>query len=388
MIRRDWPGLMHAVIFVGFLTLLCARSSCSSSATPFRHPGLAEACSPREGRSARAARALRMPTGGAYVRPPACPSPIGGPLVLSLITFIVVTDPPSIFRFALLPGDAGIADERVAFADEDRRRARRVARSGPARRVRRLVLTQLVVFAFLVILPTGEHFHIVTALPTLYFRRGRPANAVPSVDLDAIMGDESGDGEMRIGVQTAKDLTWKDGLDAFTCTECGRCKDACPTFLTGKPLSQKWVTTAKHHLLDHRARSSRARPTTTTLPPLVGEVISRTRCGRARPAAIGVRRCPIEFEHLPRFFRMRQHRVMMDGEFPHELKAVSPAYESQSNPWGAAEPAPTGRARPRRAGGHDAAAVKDLDPFPFYVVGWLASFDPRQQPSAALRRGA
>ena len=59
--------------------------------------------------------------------------------------------------------------------------------------------------------------------------------------------------EMKIGVRTARDLTWKDGLDAFTCTECGRCKDACPTFLTGKPLALKWVyDSLKQHLLAQR----------------------------------------------------------------------------------------------------------------------------------------
>src|SRR4029453_7122918 len=102
------------------------------------------------------------------------------------------------------------------------------------------------------ILPMGEHFHIVTALPTLFFRRGGPANRVPMVDLEAIMnGDDTDD--MKIGVRTARDLTWKDGLDAFTCTECGRCKDACPTFLTGKPLSLKGVNDRlKHHLLEQR----------------------------------------------------------------------------------------------------------------------------------------
>ena len=58
---------------------------------------------------------------------------------------------------------------------------------------------------------------------------------------------------MRAGVRTARDLTWKDGLDAFTCTECGRCKDACPTLLTGKPLSLKGVNDSlKHHLLEQR----------------------------------------------------------------------------------------------------------------------------------------
>ena len=113
-------------------------------------------------------------------------------------------------------------------------------------------LALVLVFAFLVILPTGEHFHIVTALPALYFRRGRPANVVPFVDLERAMADETG--TVAVGARSARDLTWKEGLDAFTCTECGRCKDACPTFLTGKPLSLKWVNDAvKHHLADMRA---------------------------------------------------------------------------------------------------------------------------------------
>ena len=89
---------------------------------------------------------------------------------------------------------------------------------------------------------------------------------MPAVDLDKLMeaDDES---QMHAGVRSARDLTWKDGLDAFTCTECGRCKDACPTHLTGKPLSLKMVNDSlKHHLLEQRdlivagdpARSCRA----------------------------------------------------------------------------------------------------------------------------------
>ena len=62
----------------------------------------------------------------------------------------------------------------------------------------------LTVLAFLVILPLGEHFHIVTALPALYFRRGGPANRVPRVDLEAMM--EGNDAELEIGVRTARDL--------------------------------------------------------------------------------------------------------------------------------------------------------------------------------------
>ena len=111
----------------------------------------------------------------------------------------------------------------------------------------------VVVLSFLVILPLGEHFHIVTALPALFFRRGAPANAVPYIDVEKAMEQD----DVRLGARTARDLTWKEGLDAFTCTECGRCKDACPAFLAGMPLSQKGVNDAvKHHLVAARGATS------------------------------------------------------------------------------------------------------------------------------------
>ena len=190
-----------------------------------------------------------------------------------------------------------------------------------------------VVFSFLVLLPTGEHFHIVTALPALFFRRGRPGNRVPTVDIDKLM-EATDESEMHAGVRSARDLTWKDGLDVFTCTECGRCKDACPTHLTGKPLSLKKVNdTLKQHLIEQRDPIV-VKDAKVELPPLVGGVISEdtlwacTTCGYCEAA------CPIELEHLDKFFRMRQHQVMIAGEFPHELKKVFEAYESQGNPWG------------------------------------------------------
>ncbi len=241
--------------------------------------------------------------------------------------------------------------------------------------------TQLaVVFAFLVILPVGEHFHIVTALPTLFFRRGGPTNAVPSVDLEKIMGEGADDADMRIGVRTARDLTWKDGLDAFTCTECGRCKDACPTFLTGKPLALKWVYDGlKHHLLEQRAAIVAAPAAEDALPPLVPDVIGEdtlwacTTCGYCEAA------CPIELEHLARFYRMRQQRVLMEGEFPHELKAVFDAYEVQSNPWGlAADTRGAWAAGLARAGGVAAPRRSRGSTICFYV-GSAESFDPRGQ---------
>jgi Fe-S oxidoreductase len=387
MLRREWrPGLMHAVLFLGFLSLLLRKLQLiaigyrESASFPDAFGGPFAAF--------KDAIELAVVAAVAYafyrrfvLRPARLVPNREALLVLSLILAIMVTDFAfDGFRFALLAERyPAIAHERD-FAFVGRALATTFSAMSPAALQAGYGLaywTQMVVvFSFLVLLPLGEHFHIVTALPTLYFRRGRPGHRVPAVDVGKLM-EATDEADMRAGVRTARDLTWKDGLDAFTCTECGRCKDACPTHLTGKPLSLKGVNDRlKRHLLEQR-EAIVADPDC-QLPALVGGAIGTdtlwacTTCGYCEAA------CPIELEHLDKFFRMRQHQVMIEGQFPHELKKLFEAYESQGNPWGL-------QADARGDWAQDldvtvvrtAADLKGLDLL--FYVGSAMSFDPRGQ---------
>ena len=384
MVRGEWrPGLMHAAIFAGFLALLARKLQLFAigydEAVAF--PGLVGGAFAafKDAVEAMVLAACGYAFYRRLVVHPRRLEPNREALViLGLISAIMATDFAfDAFRFALLAGSVpGVAHERD-FAFIGGALASWAAGLPPpvleAAYRASYWIQVTTVLAFLVILPVGEHFHIVTALPTLFFRRGRPANRVPTVDLEAAMADDNAD--MRVGARSAADLTWKEGLDAFTCTECGRCKDACPTFLTGKPLAMKWVNDGlKRHLMAEREAIVAGKGA--ELPALVPEVIGEetlwacTTCGYCEAA------CPIELEHLPRFFRLRQHRVMMEGSFPHDLKRVFDAYESQGNPWGM--PGET------RGDWAEAAGVrvlgspeeaKDLD-WLFYV-GSMESFDLR-----------
>ena len=392
MIRREpAAGVMHAVIFLGFMTLLLRKLQLIVIGyhEPFVYPGLAGGlfASLKDLAELAVLAALAYAFWRRYVIKPRRLEPNREALlILSLITVIMLTDFAfDGFRFALLSAQhEGIAHER-AFAFVGDALATVFATLPPEAQRAGYHLSYWVqlgtVFAFLVLLPTGEHFHIATALPTLFLRRGAPANVVPGVDLDKLMSDDADAGDVRVGVRTVRDLSWKDALDAFTCTECGRCKDACPTFLTGKPLSMKWVHDGiKHHLMEQRQALLQPLPAGADdpLPPLVGPVIAEetlwacTTCGYCEAA------CPIELEHLPKFFRLRQHRVMMDGEFPHELKPVFEAYESQGNPWGLPSQTRADWAReldvPRW---REASQAADFDWLLY--VGSAASFDPRGQ---------
>ncbi len=388
MVQREWkPGVMHAVIFLGFMSLLLRKlqliaigySESVAFAPWFGGPFAAF----KDGVEVAVTLAVLYGFWRRFVLKPARLEPNReAVLVLSLILAIMLTDFAfDGFRFALL-ADAfpDIAHERdwafvggaVAAALQGLPESTLQAGYGA------FYWTQLiVVFSFLVLLPLGEHFHIVTALPALFFRRGRPANRVPSVDLDKLM-EATDEADMKAGVATARDLQWIDAFDVFTCTECGRCKDACPTHLTGKPLSMKMVNDSlKHHLVEQRTALVGG-DAKAELPALLGPVISDdtlwacTSCGYCEAA------CPIELEHLDRFFRMRQHQVMIAGEFPHELKKVFEAYESQGNPWGL-----DAGQRGDWAQGLGVQQVRSADDMAgldvLFYVGSAMSFDPRGQ---------
>ena len=96
------------------------------------------------------------------------------------------------------------------------------------------------VAAFLCYLPFSKHLHIATAFPNIFFRKLAPRGELPKLDLE--------DENATFGLKTLQDLGWKDLLDGFTCTECGRCQEACPAYNTGKPLNPKELIMGIRHM--------------------------------------------------------------------------------------------------------------------------------------------
>ena len=182
----------------------------------------------------------------------------------------------------------------------------------------------LLVYGFIAYVPHSKYLHMFTGPINLFFRRNKPSGVLAPLDLE---NSES------FGLGRATDLSWKDGLDAFACMECGRCQDACPAFASGKPLSPKMImVNLENHLLGNDAAVVARKAD--GLEPLVpgtfteGEIWTCTTCG----ACMHV--CPVEIEHIPKIVGFRQARVLMESKFPPELTPFFRNIETNSNPWG------------------------------------------------------
>jgi Fe-S oxidoreductase len=234
----------------------------------------------------------------------------------------------------------------------------------------------VLILLFLNVLPHGKHFHIVTALPNVFFRRLPPLARLEKLDLEA-------EGA-RFGAATVKDLSWKEGWDVYSCTECGRCQTHCPTYVTGKPLSHKEVNRAlRRHLgvvgpdlvaLARERDPARRDELAARLPPLA-EVIppetawACTTCGWCETA------CPVLIENVPRLVDLRRQAVLVDAAFPDEAARVFKGIETQGNPWGIGSNKRTEWCEdldlPRAASGA---------PFEWlFFVGCAGAFDDRQK---------
>jgi len=241
----------------------------------------------------------------------------------------------------------------------------------------------LIVLGFLAYLPRSKHLHIMTAVINVYFGRTRARGRLEPLRFD----EEGPEEDIRMGSGTVSDMTWKQVVDAYSCTECGRCQDACPAWATGKDLSPKLLIMGlRDHLfaegpLAVAARAAGGQPDS---PPLVPGAVTDDVVWDCVTCGACVEACPVLIEHVDKIVGLRRNLVLEESRFPAELAGAFRGMEGQGNPWG--QPAstrldwarglpfevPTVAALAAAPGGLDQLEV-------LYWVGCAAAFDERNR---------
>jgi Fe-S oxidoreductase len=161
-------------------------------------------------------------------------------------------------------------------------------------------------------LPGGKHFHVVTSLPTVFLRNLEPKGRLPA----APEFDDD------VGVSKAEQFRWRQMLDFYTCTECGRCQDVCPAYESGLPLSPKLlIMSLRENLMERGAVLSAGSSNGTLTKELVGEVVPVDQLWACTTCYACDQECPLFIEHITPIVDMRRHLVI-EGRIDDELQGA------------------------------------------------------------------
>ena len=182
-----------------------------------------------------------------------------------------------------------------------------------------------VILSFLVYLPYSKHLHIATAAVNVFFSRTRRRGRLEPLRFDLP------EAELRFGVGTIRDLTWKEMVDAFSCTECGRCQDVCPAYATGKTLSPKLLIMGVRDQLFAEGPNLLAGG---DLTAIAGNGVPEEMIWDCVTCGACVHECPVSIEHVDHIVDLRRDLVMVQSSFPQEAESMLRDVERVGNPWG------------------------------------------------------
>ena len=187
----------------------------------------------------------------------------------------------------------------------------------------------VLIFSFLNFLPYSKHLHVLTSIPNTYFSNlDEIRNTLKPLDLE----DENAE---NFGAADIEHFSWKQILDGYSCTECGRCTNVCPANNAGKSLSPRDIfiqirkrTSDKAPLLANGVNEGEQFEKT-----LVHDYIDDKVLWQCTTCNACVQECPVMIEHVDSIVDMRRNLVLSESSFPSNLNAVFKSIETNFTPW-------------------------------------------------------
>jgi heterodisulfide reductase subunit C len=199
------------------------------------------------------------------------------------------------------------------------------------------------IFAFLNYLPYSKHFHILLAFPNTYFKPLVPKGEMKNMKnveqevqymFKPELAPPNADAQTKFGAKDIFDLSWKNLLDAYTCTECGRCTAACPANITGKFLSpRKIMMDTRDRMEDVRDNIKENGTFKDDGKTLLHDYISVEELRACTSCNACVEECPVSINPLNIIFELRRSLIMEESNAPAEWNAMFSNIENNFAPW-------------------------------------------------------
>ena len=200
------------------------------------------------------------------------------------------------------------------------------------------------IFAFLNYLPYSKHFHILLAFPNTYYKPHEPKGKMENMESVAKevqymfkpeLAHANGDAEpQKFGAKDIFDLSWKSLLDAYTCTECGRCTAACPANITGKLLNPRKIMMDTRDRMEEVGRNIQQNKTfADDGKTLLHDYITTEELRACTTCNACVEECPVSINPLTIILELRRSLVMEESNAPAEWNGMFSNIENNFAPW-------------------------------------------------------
>lgn len=206
------------------------------------------------------------------------------------------------------------------------------------------------VLSFLVYVPYSKHFHIFLAFPNTYYsnldEKAKLKNMAsvkkevdlmmdPNADPFAAPAPDENTETPRFGVKDATDLSWKQLMEAYSCTECGRCTSECPANITGKLLSPRKIMMDSRDRIDEIGHNIDANDGEFKLDgkALVGSYITEEELWACTSCQACIQACPINISPMGIILDMRRSLIMEESKSPEPITSMFNNIENNGAPW-------------------------------------------------------
>ncbi len=201
------------------------------------------------------------------------------------------------------------------------------------------------VMAFLNYIPYSKHFHVFLAFPNVYYSKLKPKGEIanmPSITREVklmlsednnVPVEEEASEEVSFGAKDVKDLTWKNLMDAYTCTECGRCTSGCPASITGKKLSPRKIIMDTRDRLEIVGRNINKKGKDFDDGKSLFDFISHEELWACTTCNACTLECPVNIDHVSIIIELRRFLVMEMASAPGELNSIFTNIENNGAPW-------------------------------------------------------